>query len=150
MLPIPRIGLFFGPSSAHSWWKKLHGQGSILAVGGLCLPGRDDDGHSRVAGFQNALALYPAIRFQHIPAQWSYDEAYAQVYAALSAINSIPDAIFGLSDTLALAACDAARTLSLIDSHTLIVGVNGDPLARPFRARDSAQSRPTHPLQRRL
>ena len=109
--------------------EKLHGQGSILAVGGLCLPGRDDDGHSRVAGFQNALAMYPAIRFQHIPTQWSYDEAYAQVYAALSAIDGIPDAIFGLSDTLALAARDAGRTLGRVDAHTLIVGVNGDPLA---------------------
>ncbi len=98
-------------------------------MGGLCLPGRDDDGRSRVAGFQNALAIHPAIRFQHIPTQWSYDEAYAQVYAVLNTIDDIPDAIFGLSDTLALAARDAARTLGRIDSYTLLVGVNGDPLA---------------------
>jgi signal transduction histidine kinase/AraC-like DNA-binding protein/ABC-type sugar transport system substrate-binding protein len=109
--------------------EKLHGQGSILAVGGLCMPGRNDDGRSRVAGFQNALALYPDIRFQHIPAQWSYDEAYTQIHAALSEIDGIPDAIFGLSDTLALAARDAGRTLRRVASHTLIVGVNGDPLA---------------------
>src|SRR4029453_6548152 len=109
--------------------EKLHGQGYILAVGGLCLPGRDDDGHSRVAGFRNALAMYPAIRLQHIPTQWSYDEAYAQVYAALNTIDGIPDAIFGLSDTLALAARDAGRALKRVGSHTLIVGVNGDPLA---------------------
>src|SRR5215213_3227097 len=109
--------------------EKLHGQGAVLVVGGLCLPERDDDGRSRVAGFQNALALYPAIRFQHIPTQWSYDEAYAQVYAALSAIDGIPDAIFGLSDTLALAARDAGRALKQVGAHTLIVGINGDPLA---------------------
>jgi signal transduction histidine kinase/AraC-like DNA-binding protein len=109
--------------------ERLHGQGSILAVGGLCLPGRDDDGHSRVAGFHDALSLYSGIRFQHIPAQWSYDEAYPQVRAALSALDHIPNAIFGLSDTLALVARDAGRTLGRIDTHTLIVGVNGDPLA---------------------
>ena len=91
--------------------EKLQGQGYILAAGGLCMPGRNDDGRSRVAGFQNALALCPDIRFQHIPAQWSYDEAYTQIHATLSEIDGIPDAIFGLSDTLALAARDAGRTL---------------------------------------
>ncbi len=38
------------------------------------------------------------------------------------------DAIFGLSDSLALAARDAGRALGLIDEHTVIVGINGAPL----------------------
>jgi signal transduction histidine kinase/AraC-like DNA-binding protein/ABC-type sugar transport system substrate-binding protein len=109
--------------------EKLRGKGNFLAVGGLCMPGRNDDGRSRVAGFHNVLGLYPDIRFKHIPTQWSYDEAYEQLHDAMGDMDRIPDAIFGLSDSLALAARDAGRSLGCVDSHTLIVGINGDPLA---------------------
>ncbi|HEU5103198.1 MAG TPA: ATP-binding protein [Roseiflexaceae bacterium] len=108
---------------------KLHGRGHIVAVGGLCMPDRNDDGRSRVAGFHDALKIYPEISFKHIPTHWSYEEAYTQAYQALRGLDRRPDAIFGLSDTLALAARDAGRALACVDARTLIVGINGDPLA---------------------
>ncbi len=109
--------------------EKLNGQGNVLAVGGLLMPGREDDGRSRVAGFHNALGHYPEIRFKHIPTQWTYQQVYDQVTAALGQLDWSPDAIFGLSDTIALAARDAGRAQGCVDRNTLIVGINGDPLA---------------------
>jgi signal transduction histidine kinase/AraC-like DNA-binding protein len=109
--------------------EKLHGRGNILAVGGLLMLGRDDDGKSRVAGFHDALGHYPDIRFKHIPTRWTYEEAYQQLDTVLRQLDRTPDAIFGLSDTIALAARDAGRALGSVDAHTLIVGINGDPLA---------------------
>jgi len=109
--------------------EKLHGRGNVLAVGGLLMPGWEDDGRSRVAGFHNGLGHYPDVRFKHIPTRWTYDEVYQRVHGALQQMDRFPDAIFGLSDTLALAARDVGRALGRIDSHTLIVGINGDPLA---------------------
>ncbi len=109
--------------------EKLNGRGNVLAVGGLLMPGREDDGRSRVAGFHNALGHYPDVRFKHIPTQWTYQQVYEHVTAALEQLDWRPDAIFGLSDTIALAARDAGRTLRRVDGNTLIVGINGDPLA---------------------
>jgi len=109
--------------------EKLNGRGNVLAFGGLLMPSQDDDGRSRVAGFYNALGHYPDIRFKHVPTRWMYDEVYQQVEAAMRQMDRIPDAIFGLSDSIALAARDAGRALGKVDAHTLIVGINGDPLA---------------------
>jgi ABC-type sugar transport system substrate-binding protein len=39
------------------------------------------------------------------------------------------DAIFGLSDSLTLAVCATCQALGRIDSRTLILGINGNPLA---------------------
>src|SRR5262245_35947042 len=109
--------------------EKLNGRGNVLAVGGLLMPSHDDDGRSRVAGFYNALGHYPDIRFKHVPTSWMYDQVYQQVETAMRQMDRIPDAIFGLSDSIALAARDAGRALGKVDACTLIVGINGDPLA---------------------
>ncbi len=100
----------------------------MLAIGGLLARG-GEDGRSRIAGFQAALRDRPGITLRHIPSAWRYEHAYPQIEAALRRCDAPIDAIFGLSDSLALAARDAGRALGLIDLRTLIVGVNGDPLA---------------------
>jgi signal transduction histidine kinase/AraC-like DNA-binding protein/ABC-type sugar transport system substrate-binding protein len=108
--------------------ERLNGRGQILAVGGL-MAERGEDGRSRLAGIRDALRAYPQITLRHIPSTWRYERAYPQIEAALRQLDGPIDAIFGLSDSLALAARDAGRALGRIDSHTLIVGINGDPLA---------------------
>jgi signal transduction histidine kinase/CheY-like chemotaxis protein len=55
----------------------------------------------------------------------------------LQQLDRRPDAIFGLSDTIALAARDAGHALGLVDAHTRIVGINGDPLALAAIAKGS-------------
>ncbi len=107
---------------------KLGGRGAVLAIGGL-MAERGEDGRTRVAGLRASLAQYPAISLTHVPSLWRYERAYPQIEAALRRLDRPVDAIFGLSDSLALAARDAGRALGLIDGRTVIVGINGDPLA---------------------
>jgi signal transduction histidine kinase/AraC-like DNA-binding protein/ABC-type sugar transport system substrate-binding protein len=117
---------------AHSMGKyvaqKLAGRGNILILGGL-LQKSSEEGGSRVAGFRDAMSDFPQIRLQHLPSLWDYEDGYTKVYAAPWQPGEHFDAIFGLSDSLALAGRDAGRALGLADEHTLIAGVNGDPLA---------------------
>ncbi|KPV51461.1 hypothetical protein SE17_21040, partial [Kouleothrix aurantiaca] len=75
------------------------------------------------------LSRYPAMELHHIPSGWRYDRAYPQIEAGLQQFHAPLAAIFGLSDSLALVARDAGRALGLVDANTVIVGINGDPLA---------------------
>jgi signal transduction histidine kinase/AraC-like DNA-binding protein/ABC-type sugar transport system substrate-binding protein len=104
--------------------ERLSQQGTVVSVGGA--PGEE---HGRLVGIRDALRLHPDLRLVHIPSTWRYEHAYPQVYEALQLLPGPIDAIFGFSDSLALAARDAGRALGLIDARTLIVGLNGDPLA---------------------
>lgn len=106
---------------------RLGGRGNVLMVGGLV--DQTDDGHCRINGFHHAMQEYPDIRVWHIPCLWRYDQAYPHLFEAMQSIGKPIDAIFGLSDSLALAGRDACLKQGLIDSNTLIVGINGDPLA---------------------
>jgi signal transduction histidine kinase/ABC-type sugar transport system substrate-binding protein/AraC-like DNA-binding protein/CheY-like chemotaxis protein len=108
--------------------EQLAGRGNMLIIGGL-LARAGEDGRSRIAGVSEALRKFKGIDVRHIPSAWRYEHAYPQIEAALREYGRPIDAIFGLSDSLALAARDAGRALGLIDSHAVIVGVNGDPLA---------------------
>jgi len=108
--------------------EQLAGRGNILIIGGQ-MATVGEDGRSRIAGFSDALRGYPGITLRHIPSAWRYERAYPQIEAAMRQCDKSIDAIFGLSDSLALAARDAGRALSMIDQSTLIVGINGDPLA---------------------
>ncbi len=108
--------------------EQLAGRGNILVVGGL-LAREGEDGKSRVAGFYDALRDYPTIALEHIPTAWRYDRAYPQIEAAMRQCRRPIDAVFGLSDSVALAARDAGLALGAIDQRTKIVGINGDPLA---------------------
>ena len=107
--------------------QQLGGSGSVLMAGGL--QGHGEDGRSRIAGLRAALQPYPAITVQHLPSPWPYAQAHASIVEAMRSIDAPLDAIFGLSDSQALAARDAGRAQGLVDERTLVVGVNGDPLA---------------------
>lgn len=108
--------------------EKLAGKGHILCAGGL-VEGNADDGSTRLAGFGEALSGYPNITWDHIPTAWGYYKASEQIREAIRRVGLPIHAIFGLSDTVALAAHDVADELHLIDKHIHIAGINGDPLA---------------------
>lgn len=114
---------------------RLDGAGTILMIGAA-------DDHSltarlRVQGFHGVTARYPGIRSLHIGDGWRYETAYQQLLHEAdqwttqwtSQIGGRIDALFGLSDSLALAGRDAGRKLGVIDDKTVVVGINGDPLA---------------------
>ena len=86
-------------------------------------------GQTRLAGFCESLKACPGISFDHIPAYWNYAQSYPALLVALNHYPRRIDAIFGVSDTIMLAARDAGRKLGVIDDHTVVVGLNGDPLA---------------------
>jgi signal transduction histidine kinase/AraC-like DNA-binding protein/DNA-binding LacI/PurR family transcriptional regulator len=108
--------------------EKMDRHGQVLCVGGL-MEVEGEDGSTRLVGIQETLKKYPDISFYHIPSLWRYDQAFPQIETAMRQLDKPFDAIFGLSDSLALAARDAGRALGLVDDKTIIVGINGDPLA---------------------
>jgi signal transduction histidine kinase/AraC-like DNA-binding protein/ABC-type sugar transport system substrate-binding protein/DNA-binding response OmpR family regulator len=108
---------------------QLGGRGNVLILGGMMQLVSAEDGRTRIAGFEDALCDYPEIRLRHIRSLWEYEEGYARFVEAPWRPGEHLDAIFGLSDSMALAGRDAGRALGLVDDHTLVVGVNGDPLA---------------------
>ncbi|MBN9391911.1 MAG: helix-turn-helix domain-containing protein [Chloroflexi bacterium] len=107
--------------------ERLQGQGNVLAVGGLSSIG--EDGRTLLDGVTQTLAPYPGITFHHIPTFWRRDLAYPQIVAGLKALSEPPAAIFGFSDSVALAARSAAEELGLLKPDTLVVGNNGEPQA---------------------
>ncbi len=107
--------------------ERLDGQGSLLVVGGG--QGYGEDGQSRRAGLQAALRAYPHLQVRYLAAPWRYEAAYTVLQAALDQLPTLPAAIFGLSDTLALAARDLLRQRKLLHDQLVLVGINGDPLA---------------------
>src|SRR5688572_25712700 len=109
--------------------EKLNGRGHVLCVGGLMDPDVEDDTAARLVGIREALKKYPDMSLSHIPSPWRYVEALPQIESCMRQFDKPFDAIFGLSDTLALAARDVGQVLGLVDAKTVIVGINGDPLA---------------------
>ena len=107
--------------------QRIGGRGEILMVGGLVTP--TENGMCRIAGFQDALAPFPHIHVTHVPSVWRSDEGFRSIHAALAGQRTPFDAIFGLSDSLALAGRAACLQHGLIDEHTPVVGINGDPHA---------------------
>jgi signal transduction histidine kinase/AraC-like DNA-binding protein/ABC-type sugar transport system substrate-binding protein len=95
----------------------------------LCVGGEGDPSNSRITGLQNELQAYPHISIEYASSPWIYEPAFAQLQETLSAFSVPFDAVFGLSDSLALAGRDACRLRGLLKSETLIVGVNADPFA---------------------
>jgi signal transduction histidine kinase/AraC-like DNA-binding protein/ABC-type sugar transport system substrate-binding protein len=108
--------------------ERLQGRGHVLVIGGL-LADHGEDGRSRLAGVYDSLAAFPDIRITHIPSAWRYERALDSITSAMQQLNAPIDAIFGLSDSLALAGRDAGRALGLLPERALIVGINGDPSA---------------------
>ena len=83
----------------------------------------------RLTGFQSGLAPFPGIHIEQVPAFWNYSRAYPSLLASLKNIPYPIDGIFGISDTLILAARDAGKKLGIIHGQTVLVGLNGDPMA---------------------
>ncbi len=108
--------------------EKLEGHGRVLCVGGLLDLG-EDKGVSRISAFCDTLRKKSKISVLHCPTAWRYDQAYPLVHAILKELGAPMDAIFGISDSLALAGRDAARALGMVTPKTVIVGINGDALA---------------------
>jgi len=108
--------------------QRLGGKGHALCINA----GQEEiliTGQSRLSGFYDGLRPYVGISADHIPAFWRYDQTYPALLAALKDYPRRIDAIFGVSDTLILAARDAGRKLGVINDQTVLVGLNGDPLA---------------------
>jgi len=108
--------------------KKLGGKGRAVCVS-AGLEAMHIIGQSRLAGFKHALAEYPGITMDAIQAYWDYAAAFPVLERVLKTYPHKIDALFGVSDTLALAAREAGRQAGVMDDHTLVVGLNGDPLA---------------------
>ncbi|MCS6827032.1 MAG: helix-turn-helix domain-containing protein [Caldilinea sp.] len=111
--------------------ERLQGSGRVLMVGAR----RDGSltATLRIQGFRTALQHQPALHCLHVGDGWRYEETVEQLLEEspewTAQLEGGVDAIFGLSDSLALAGRDVCRKLSLIRPRTVIVGVNGDPLA---------------------
>lgn len=107
--------------------ERIEGKGRVLIAGGH----REgfDKGLSRISGFRDGMASYPDVIIDHIPTTWVYQGALEQVNDVLANQPQTYRAIFGLSDSTALAALQSARSLGLIEDKTVVVGVNGDPQA---------------------
>jgi signal transduction histidine kinase/ABC-type sugar transport system substrate-binding protein/AraC-like DNA-binding protein len=86
-------------------------------------------GQSRKAGYLDALHGFPQIETSVLGAYWDYTRAYPELKNELASYPHHIDAIFGVSDTIAIAARDAGRELGIIDDQTVLVGLNGDPMA---------------------
>lgn len=86
-------------------------------------------GVSRLEGFQEGLRKYSDVEVEPIAAFWTYQQTYSVLLEKFSHTHQRFDAIFGVSDALILAARDAGRKTGVIDDRTLLVGLNGDPLA---------------------
>jgi signal transduction histidine kinase/AraC-like DNA-binding protein len=90
----------------------------------------EDNGQSRLDGFFAALPSDHHYTIHHVQSNWPQEDATHKLTAYLDAHADLQvNAIFGLSDMIAIAACDVARSRGRIDNDTLILGINGDPLA---------------------
>jgi len=108
--------------------QRLNGQGhAVCLTAGL--EEVETRGQQRYQGFLDGLRAYPGISTGEIMGYWNYAQSYPAVLKALKSYPRRIDAIFGVSDTLILAAMDAGRDAGVLDPRTVLVGLNGDPPA---------------------
>jgi signal transduction histidine kinase/AraC-like DNA-binding protein len=130
MLRLPlftsRRGLYDAAHTVGRWLgERLRAPANVLVVGG-----NDELGTSRLTGIRTALATHPGITIIHVPCTWDYPDGLTAVHAwATNNPHVQIDAIFGISDPLALAGRDALAQLQRLPAHTLVTGINGDPAA---------------------
>lgn len=108
--------------------EKLPEGGRVICIGGLIETG-GENGSTRLAGIREALEARPNFVCDHVPSFWRPAEAQTQIEEGLLKPGGPIAAIFGLSDSLALAAKEIGQRLGLVNAQTLITGINGDPLA---------------------
>ncbi|NDJ76486.1 MAG: helix-turn-helix domain-containing protein [Chloroflexi bacterium] len=107
---------------------ELSGRGRLLIVGGMRGLAADD-GRSKLAAVYDLLHEHPDFKAQHIPCVWNVKEAAEDIAQAMATLTGTFDAVYGLSDPLALLARRIGRSIGLLREDSLVVGVNGDPLA---------------------
>jgi len=99
--------------------RSLRGRGSILVLKGLA----DTSSQDRVAGFRAEIARYPKLRVvAHRQGGWERDKARCVVERVLEK-HSL-DAIFAVSDEMALGASDAVAAAGL-GGEIFVVGLDG-------------------------
>jgi signal transduction histidine kinase/AraC-like DNA-binding protein len=106
---------------------RLGGKGRVLIVGGAAGPTRDRS--SRLQAALDIFQRFPAIEWLHAPAPWDLHGARQAVHQALAEGYGAFQGVFGLSDTLALAAASECAANGRLAPQTVVVGINGDPLA---------------------
>jgi len=106
-------------------------RGTVLVLGGSMQSGLQGDGENQVAGVRDLLRDCSHLMLKSIPCSrlYEYEQAYQRIHGAMQEMDGYVDAVFGLSDSLALAGRDAACALGLADQHTLIVGIGGTSTA---------------------
>ncbi len=121
-----RRGLYDAAHTVGRWLgERLIAPATVLVVGG-----NDELGISRLTGIRDALATHVGIHLIHVPCTWDYSDGLAAVHSwALTQPNIQIDAVFGISDPLALAGRDALAQLQRLSPQTLVTGINGDPAA---------------------
>ncbi len=124
-------GLFDAAAVAGQYiGRQLNGQGHVLFIGAFREdPLEEDLSESRHLGFLEGLKAYSNIEVEVIGAYWDYERSHAILLEDFKRREQPPDAIFGASDWIALAARDAGRETGFLGQSTMIVGLNGDPLA---------------------
>src|SRR5262245_54996290 len=127
---ISRLGLYDAAYMLGTFLhEQLAGYGTLLVIGGYRTVG-EASGQSRLDGFFAALPSDHHYTIHHVPSRWPQEDATHQLTAYLGEHADLRvDAIFGLSDSIAIAARDVCLSLGRIDNDTLILGINGDPLA---------------------
>ncbi len=120
-----------GKMAAQFLFDSLRGEGQVL-----CLKGNVDStdnldfSRQRMAGINRVLKEYPQIKMQVIQSYWDYSAAVEHLTTLFdSGKISRPDAILGLSDSLALAARDSGRASRMVTETTFVAGINGEPAA---------------------
>jgi signal transduction histidine kinase/AraC-like DNA-binding protein len=126
---VSRLGLYDAGSMIGAFLhERLAGCGNLLIAGGLS--DGEDNGQSRLDGFFAALPTAAGYTIHHVPSDWESHKVRVPLVDYLARHPDLCfDAVFGLSDSLALGARDVCQSLGRVDDATLVVGVNGDPLA---------------------
>ncbi len=107
--------------------QRLAGEGTVLALGGLARGPWQDDNNSWIAGIRDVSRMFSKISIRHIPIPWGYEQVYSEIYQAMQSLAGPVDALFGLSDTVALTGRQAGLDIGLIQEITPVVGIGGNP-----------------------
>lgn len=107
---------------------RLDFRGNVLVIGGLLRDELPDDGRSRIAGIRKVFQNYPNLTCHHFMTDWG-PTAYTEILEQLAEFPHPIDAIFGLSDSLALLGQQAALEMGRCAKNVPVVGINGDPPA---------------------
>jgi signal transduction histidine kinase/AraC-like DNA-binding protein/ABC-type sugar transport system substrate-binding protein len=111
--------------------KRLADQSHVLAIDSLERTGWQYSGEDMILRVRQAFKRYAHIvpGYITVTGRGLPEEAFSEMRRVLRQINRPVDAIFGLSDHLALAARDAAREIGLTGPRALIAGIGGTPEA---------------------